>query len=58
MKSKLSGKFQRFNVIDGRREMLENSWISEISIKMKNAKIFYEAQTSSRLKEIIQPATR
>ena len=38
--------------------MVENSWISEISIKMKNAKIFYEAQTSSRLKEIIQPATR
>ena len=58
MKSKLSGKFQRFNVIDGSREMLENSWISEISIKMKNAKIFCEAQTSSRLKEIIQPATR
>ena len=27
----------------------------KISIKMKNCKTFYEAQTTSRLKEIIQP---
>ena len=30
----------------------------KISIKMKNFKTFYEAQTATRLKEIIQPLTR
>ena len=29
LKSKLSGKFQRFNVIDWSIEMLKNSWISQ-----------------------------
>ena len=29
LKSKLSEKFQRFNVIDGNIEMLKNSWISK-----------------------------
>ena len=31
--------------------------LPEISIKMKNCKIFYETQTASRLQEIIQPPT-
>ena len=29
LKSKLSGKFQRFSAIDGSSEMLKNSWISK-----------------------------
>ena len=29
LKSKLSGKFQRFNAIDGNMEMLKNSLISK-----------------------------
>ena len=29
--------------------------ISKISIKIKNFKTFYEAQTASQIKEIIQP---
>ena len=29
LKSKLSGKFQRFNAIDGSIKMLKNSWISK-----------------------------
>ena len=29
LKSKLSGKFQRFNVIDGNMEMMKNNWISK-----------------------------
>ena len=32
-KSKLSGKFQRSNAIDGSIKMLKNSWISIESIK-------------------------
>ena len=46
-KSKLSGKFQRFNAIDGRIEMLKMVEFSKMSIKMKNCKTFYEAQTAS-----------
>ena len=30
LKSKLSGKFQRFNAIDGSIAMLKNGWISNI----------------------------
>ena len=30
----------------------------KISIKMKNFKTFYEAQTAKRLKEIFQPSSR
>ena len=30
LKSKLSGKFQRFNAIDGSVAMLNNGWISNI----------------------------
>ena len=40
LKSKLYGKFQCFNAIDGNIEMLQNS---------------YEAQTVNHFKEIIQP---
>ena len=54
LKSKFSGKFQRFNATDGYIEMLKNSWIS-ISIKTKNSKTSYEAQIMSRFKKIIQP---
>ena len=46
-KSKLSGKFQRFNAIDGRIEMLKMVEFSKMSIKMKNCETFYEAQTAS-----------
>ena len=55
LKSKLSGKFQLFNAIDGRIEMLKNSWNSKNPFKMKNCTTFYEAQIASRLKEIILP---
>ena len=58
-KSKLSGKFQRFSAIDG--ELLK-CWkrveFPKISIKMKNCKTFCEAQTASRLMEIVQPPTK
>ena len=55
LKSKLSGKFQRFNAIDKSIEMLKIVEFSKISIKMKSCKIFCKAQTVSHLKEIIQP---
>ena len=42
LKSKFSGKFQRFNTIN------------RFSIKMKNCKTLYEVQTASHLKEIFQ----
>ena len=48
-KSKLYGKFQRFNAINGSVEMLKIVEFLKISIKMKNCKTFYEAQTVSRL---------
>ena len=47
-KSKLYGKFQRFHVIYGSVEMLKIVEFLKISIKMKNCKTFYEAQTGSR----------
>ena len=56
LKSKLSGKFLRFNTID-----VSKYWkvveFRRASIKMKNCKIFYETQTASHLKEVIQPPT-
>ena len=52
--SKLSGKFHRFSAIDGSIEMLKNGSYSKNSIKMKNLKLFCEAQTVSHLKEITQ----
>ena len=52
-KSKMSGQFLRFNAID-----VSKYWkiveFRKTSIKMKNCKTFYETQTASRLKEIIQ----
>ena len=58
LKSKLSGKFQRFNVIaiDRSIKMLKIVEFSKTSIKTKNYKIFYKPQTASPLKEIIQPS--
>ena len=53
-KSRLSGKFQRFNAIDESIEMLKKVEFPKTSIKMKNCKTFYEAQTRSCFKEIIQ----
>ena len=47
-KSKLYGKFQRFDAIDGSTERLKMVKFAKISIKMKNCKTFYEAQTASR----------
>ena len=66
LKTKLSGKFQRFNSFDGSFEIalteVSKCWkivaFSKISIKMKNVKIFYETQTANHLKKIIQPPTR
>ena len=48
LKSKLSGKFQRFNSIDGRIAMLKGVWLN-----FQYCITFYETQTTSRLKEII-----
>ena len=47
-KSKLHGKVQRFNAIDGSIERLKMVEFPKISIKMKNCKTFYEAQIASR----------
>ena len=55
LKSKLSGKFNRFNAINRNIKMLKIVEFSKISIKTKNFKIFYKAQTANHLKEIIQP---
>ena len=55
LKSTLSRKFQRFNAIDGRSKCWKIVEFPKISIKMKNCKTFYEAQTASCLEEIIQP---
>ena len=51
--SKLSGKFQRFNAIDGSTEMLKKSWISKYFNWNKKSYTFYETEKVSRLKEII-----
>ena len=55
LKSKLSGKFQRFNANNRSIEMPKIVEFSKISIKMKNCKTFCKVQTVSRLKETIQP---
>ena len=58
LKPKLPRKFQRFNAIDGKKEVTKQWKIVEfpkIWIKMKNCTTFYEVQTASHLKEIIQP---
>ena len=50
----IAGKFQRFSAIDESIEMLKKVEFPKTSIKMKNCKTFYEAQTASCFKEIIQ----
>ena len=47
LKSKLPGKFQRFNAIDGSIEILKNSQISKPSIKVKNFKTFLQRGLNS-----------
>ena len=55
LKSKLSGKFQRFNAIDGSSKCWKIVEFPKLSIKMKNCEIFYKAETASCLKNI-QPS--
>ena len=55
LKCRSSGKFQCFNAIDGSIKMLNLVEFTKILIKIKNCKIFYEAQKTSRLNVIIQP---
>ena len=55
LKSKLPGKFQRFNAIEEGSKCWQIVGFQKISIKIKNCKTFYEAQTASCFKEIIQP---
>ena len=58
LKSKLSGRFQRFSAIDGSSEMLKNSWISKkFQLKWKIKKEVHEAQKASKSKKIIPPLT-
>ena len=58
LKSKLSGKFQRFSVNDGSSEMLKNSWIfKKFQLKWKIKKEVHEAQTARKSKEINTPST-
>ena len=54
LKSKLPGKFERFNAINRCIEMLKIVEFSKISIKIKNCKTFCKAQTANRLKKFIQ----
>ena len=54
LKSKLSGKFQRFNAKEEVSKCGKIVEFPKISIKMKNWKTFYEAKTASHLKKIIQ----
>ena len=49
LKSKLSGKFQRFNSTDGSIEMLKKAEFPKVSIKMKNLRTYYKTQTASSL---------
>ena len=54
LKSKLSGKFQRFSAINRRIEILKLVEFSKISMKIKNYKTFWKAQTPNGLKKCIQ----
>ena len=54
LKSKLSGKVQRFNAINRSIEMLKIIEFSKSSIKMKNFKTFCKVQAVNRLKKFIQ----
>ena len=54
LKSKLPGKFERFNAINRCIEMLKIVEFSKISIKIKNCKTFCKAQTANCFKKLIQ----
>ena len=54
LKSKLSGKLQRFIIMVEVSKNWKIVKFRKISIKMKNCKTFYETQTQSHLTEIIQ----
>ena len=55
LKSKLSGKLQRFNAIDRSIEMLQNSFqkFSKISIKIKNWEFFERPKQWAALRKLI-----
>ena len=52
---KVPGKFLRFNTFDESIKILKNSWVSKNFNWNINRKTYYKAQTTSHLKEIIQP---
>ena len=54
LKSKFSGKFQRFNAINRCIEMLKIVEFSKISIKIQNCKTFSKAQTTNCLNNFFQ----
>ena len=56
LKSKLSGKFQCCNAVAEILKCWKIVEFPKISIKMKNFKTFYKAQTASCLRETIQPS--
>ena len=55
LKSKLSGKFKRFNAVDEELKWWKIVEYQKTSLKMKSYQILYEGQTASHLKEVIQP---
>ena len=55
LKSKLSGKFKRFNAVDEELKWWKIIEYQKTSLKMKNCQILYKGQTTSHLKEVIQP---
>ena len=57
LKSSLSVKFQSFSAIGGSIEKMKNSCISINFSENQSLKTFYEAQTTSCLKDVIQPPT-
>ena len=57
LKSSLSGKFQSFSAIGGSIEKIKNSCISINFSENQSLKTFYEAQTTSCLKDVNQPPT-
>ena len=57
LKSKLSGKFQRFSAIDGSSENADSWRSKKFQLKWKIKKEVHEAQTASKSKEIIPPPT-
>ena len=57
LKSKLSGNFSISVLLVEVPKSRNKAEFPRISVKRKNFKVFYEVQTASRLKEIIQPTT-